>query len=89
MRRVGGQELIRLADLYGVSPSWLIDGRSTNTDQETAELAAQLLIEGGFTREHLDRLLAVIELVRDRRGLMVRRPRSALTEAARGRNEPR
>jgi transcriptional regulator with XRE-family HTH domain len=76
-RKVSGQELIRLANLYGVSPSWLIDRRSTNTDQELAEMAVQLLLEGGFTNEHFHRLLTVIELVRDRRGLM-RRPKSML-----------
>jgi transcriptional regulator with XRE-family HTH domain len=73
-RRVGGEELVGLADLYGVSPSWLVGRRSTSTDQELAQLAVQLLLEGGFTNEHLRRLLTVIELVRHRRGLIVRRP---------------
>jgi transcriptional regulator with XRE-family HTH domain len=77
-RKVGGEELIRLAGLYGVSASWLVDRRSTSTDQELAELAVQLLLEGGFTNEHFHRLLAVIELIRDRRGLMVRRPNRRL-----------
>jgi transcriptional regulator with XRE-family HTH domain len=73
-RKVGGEELVRLADLYGVSASWLIDKRSTKTDRELAELAVQLLLGGGFTNQHLHRLLSVIELVRERRGLVVRPP---------------
>jgi transcriptional regulator with XRE-family HTH domain len=66
-RKVGGEELIRMAELYGVSASWLMDGRSTRLTDVRTELAAQLL--ESLTAHQLEQLMDLIVLVRNRPGL--------------------
>lgn len=64
-RRVSAEELGKLADLYGVSVTWLLERASSAARDDRAELAAQVL--AGMSDAQLDRLTAAIRIVRERR----------------------
>jgi transcriptional regulator with XRE-family HTH domain len=66
-RSVSAEELQQLAELYGVTGSWLLGketGKSTS-DQDALLMAAREL--GKIREEDLDRLLRVIRMVRQSR----------------------
>jgi transcriptional regulator with XRE-family HTH domain len=68
-RTVSAAELFQLADLYGVSETWLMDRASSRARDDRAELAAQVL--AGLTDTQLERLLEAIRIVRERRSPML------------------
>jgi len=59
------EELVKLADLYGVSATWLLERASSAARDDRAELAAQVL--AGMSDAQLDRLSAAVRIVRERR----------------------
>lgn len=63
-RSVSAEELIELADLYGVSVDWLTRGPNEKTDlaQQRFELAAREL--GKLKPKDVDRLLQVLTALR-------------------------
>ena len=69
-RRVSAAELVQLADLYGVSESWLMERASSRARDDRAELAAQVL--AGLTDPQLERLLDADPIVRERRSPMLK-----------------
>jgi transcriptional regulator with XRE-family HTH domain len=64
-RKVSAEELAKLAGLYGVSVTWLLERVSTKATDERATLAAQAL--AGMSDAQLDRLSAAIRIVKERR----------------------
>lgn len=71
-RKVGAEELAKLADLYGVSVSWLHARKSSRARDDRAELAAQVL--AGMTAAQLDLLIKAIQIVRERRSALLNMP---------------
>jgi transcriptional regulator with XRE-family HTH domain len=71
-RRVKGEELAKLADLYGVSETSLLGKGSTGARDSRAELAAQELVH--LSDQALDRLEAAMRIVRKRRGASLNLP---------------
>lgn len=63
-RKVSAEELSELAQIYGVSTSWLVaeDDRSTSADHAKIELAARELAK--LKPEDLDRLLQLLATLR-------------------------
>lgn len=64
-RPTKGEELFKLADLYGVSPEWLLERGKSKPRDDRAEFAAQIL--AGLTDGQLNLLLQAIELVKRER----------------------
>ncbi len=64
-RRVSSEELTLLADLYGVGVPWIL-GNEDSSSSDRALLAAREL--GKLGDEDLDRLLKLIQSLRDRNG---------------------
>ena len=62
-RKVGAEEVGRLADIYSVSVSWLLDARSEVADP-MVELAARELAK--LKREDLDVVLGLLKTLRKR-----------------------
>ena len=71
-RRVGAEELFRLAELYHVSPSWLMERKPGHAQDDRAELAAQRLAH--LTASQLERLLDAITIVQERRSPVLNMP---------------
>jgi transcriptional regulator with XRE-family HTH domain len=71
-RNVRAEELATLADLYGVSVTWLIGRASSGARDDRAELAAQVL--ANMSDAELDRLMSAIRIVRERRSPMLNVP---------------
>ena len=71
-RKVSAEELGKLADLYGVSATWLLERASSAARDDRAELAAQVL--AGMSDAQLDRLSAAIRIVRERRSPLLNTP---------------
>jgi len=71
-RKVSAEELVKLADLYGVSATWLLERASSAARDDRAELAAQVL--AGMSDAQLDRLSAAIRIVRERRSPLLNMP---------------
>ena len=66
-RRVSADELTNLAELYGVSVSWIVEEEEENSlSNDRARLAAREL--GNLRDEDLDRLLEVIRSLRTSQG---------------------
>jgi transcriptional regulator with XRE-family HTH domain len=54
IKRIDGENLLRLSDALGVSPHWLMWGKpaSVSTDQEVHEIAAAILrVKNGSQKE--------------------------------------
>ena len=64
-RRVSADELTSLAELYGVSVSWIVE-EENSLSSDRARLAAREL--GNLRDEDLDRLLEVIRSLRTSQG---------------------
>jgi transcriptional regulator with XRE-family HTH domain len=62
-RKVSATELVQLADLYGVSETWLMHRAGSRARDDRAELAAQAL--AGLTDPQLERLVEAIRIVRE------------------------
>jgi transcriptional regulator with XRE-family HTH domain len=71
-RRVSAEELAKLADLYDVSATWLLERASSRARDDRAELAAQELAR--MSDADLDRLSAAIKIVRERRSPVLNMP---------------
>jgi len=71
-RKVSAEELGKLADLYGVSATWLLERASSAARDDRAELAAQVL--AGMSDAQLDRLSAAIRIIRERRSPLLNMP---------------
>ena len=71
-RKVSAEELGKLADLYGVSVTWLLGRASNAARDDRAELAAQVLAT--MSDAQLDRLSAAIKIVRERRSPLLNMP---------------
>src|SRR5207247_3909646 len=59
-RRVSGEEISRLADLFDVSPSWLLGKGADRADPQDAKLQLAARELGKLKPEDLDRLLALL-----------------------------
>lgn len=66
-------ELSALADLYGVSETWLLGRRSSRAKDDRAELAANVL--ANLSSEALSRLEHAIRIIKERRSPSVNFPR--------------
>lgn len=64
-RTCKAEELAILADLYGVSTSWLLGRASSRAQDDRASLAAEVLAH--MSGEALDRLEQAIRIVKERR----------------------
>lgn len=73
-RRASAEELAKLADLYGVSVTWLLGRASTGAKDDRAALAAQVL--ANMSDAGLDRLEAAIRIVKERRSPLLNMPMS-------------
>ncbi len=71
-RKVSAEELDKLAELYGVSVTWLLGRTSSAARDDRAELAAQELAK--MSDAQLDRLSAAIKIVRERRSPLFNMP---------------
>ncbi len=71
-RKVSAEELGKLAHLYGVSATWLLERASSAAIDDRAELAAQELAD--MTDAQLDRLSAAIKIVREHRSPLLNMP---------------
>ncbi len=71
-RKVSAEELATLADLYGVSATWLLKRASSAARDDRAELAAQAL--ANMSDAQLDRLSVAIKIVRERRSSLLNMP---------------
>ena len=65
-RRVSAEELTSLAELYGVSVSWIVEDEEDSLSSARARLAAREL--GKLRDEDLDRLLELIRSLRTSEG---------------------
>ena len=62
-RKVSAEEVFRIAELYGVSISWVIESREASSDaSDRVELAAREL--GKLKEKDLDRLLQLIKALK-------------------------
>src|SRR5579872_7272295 len=64
-RRVSGEEIGRLAELFDVSPSWLIGNGADQADPHDAKLQLAARELGKLKPEDLDRLLALLASMRE------------------------
>jgi transcriptional regulator with XRE-family HTH domain len=71
-RKVTANELAKLADLYGVSVTWLMGRASSRARDDRAELAANVLAKMSDTQ--LDRLMHAIRIVKERRSSLLNMP---------------
>jgi transcriptional regulator with XRE-family HTH domain len=71
-RKVSAEELATLADLYGVSVTWLVGRASSGARDDRAALAAQVL--ANLSDAQLDRLMSAIRIVKERRSPLANLP---------------
>jgi transcriptional regulator with XRE-family HTH domain len=71
-RKVSAEELTKLADLYGVSVTWLMGRASSGARDDRAELAAHVLAK--MSDAQLDRLMHAIRIVKERRSPLANLP---------------
>ena len=64
-RKCEAQELAILADLYGVSATWLLKRASSRARDDRAELAAEVLAQ--LSDEAIGRLEKAIRIIKERR----------------------
>lgn len=65
-RRVSGDEVARLAELFDVSPGWLLGEGAHRADPHDAKLQLAARELGKLKPEDLDRLLAVLASIREK-----------------------
>lgn len=64
-RRVSGDEIVRLAELFDVSPTWLLGEGAVRADPHDARLQLAARELGKLKPEDLERLLALLASMRD------------------------